>query len=84
MFCLWNSESLGYGILNTAQGIWNPPNDWNPEFKFHCQGIRLGRHMNNFSRRFCILPLLNISERSPSESDDGSAESHDNDSTSPR
>ena len=35
MFCLWNSESLGYGIPNTAQRIWNPANDWNPEYKFH-------------------------------------------------
>ena len=33
--CLWNPESgiLGFGILNTAQGIPNPANDWNPEFK---------------------------------------------------
>ena len=35
MFCLWNSESLGYGIPNTAQRIWNPANDWNPEYKFY-------------------------------------------------
>ena len=40
MFCLWNSESLGFGIRNTAQGIRNPANYWNPEFKFHWQGIR--------------------------------------------
>ena len=26
---------LGFGIRNTAQGIQNPTNDWNPEFKFH-------------------------------------------------
>ena len=26
---------LGFGIQNTAQGIRNPTNDWNPEFKFH-------------------------------------------------
>ena len=26
---------LGFGIQNTAQGIRNPPNDRNPEFKFH-------------------------------------------------
>ena len=44
----------------------------------------LGQHTNNFSRCFRILPLLDISERWPSESDDGSAESNDNDSTSPR
>ena len=44
-FCLWKPESgkhlhveskiLGFAILNTAQGIWNPTNDWNPESKFH-------------------------------------------------
>ena len=43
-FCLWNSESgeiwvgdseiLGFGIWNIAQGIRNPINDWNPESKF--------------------------------------------------
>ena len=26
---------LGFGIRNTAQGIWNPANNWNPESKFH-------------------------------------------------
>jgi len=44
-FCFWNSKSgkillmeseiLGFGIQNTAQGIWNPTNDRNPESKFH-------------------------------------------------
>ena len=29
------SEILGFGILNTAQGIRNPTNDWNPESKFY-------------------------------------------------
>ena len=29
----------GFGILNTAQGIRNPSNDWNRESKFHRQGI---------------------------------------------
>ena len=38
--------------------------------------------MENLST-FFILPSLNTSERSSSESDVGSAESHDNDSTSP-
>ena len=27
------SEILGFGILNTAQGIRNPTNDRNPEFQ---------------------------------------------------
>ena len=27
------SGVLGFGIRNTAQGIPNPTNDWNPEFK---------------------------------------------------
>ena len=27
------------GILNTAQGIRNPTNDWNPESKFHGQRL---------------------------------------------
>ena len=26
---------LSFGIQNTAQGIRNPTNDWNPESKFH-------------------------------------------------
>ena len=43
----------------------------------------LGQNVKNFGRCFRLLPLLNISERSSSESDDGCAESHDNDSTSP-
>ena len=32
---LVKSGILGYGIRNTAQGIWNPANDWNLESKFH-------------------------------------------------
>ena len=28
------SGILGFGIRNTAQGVRNPTNDWNPEFKF--------------------------------------------------
>ena len=48
-FCLWKldfwalesriqlkeSRILCFGIRNTAQGIRNPTNDWNPESKFH-------------------------------------------------
>ena len=29
------SGILGFGIQNTAQGIRNPSNVWNPESKFH-------------------------------------------------
>ena len=32
---LMESEILGFGIQNTAQGIRNPTNDWKPESKFH-------------------------------------------------
>ena len=35
-FCSWNikkSAILGFGMRNTAQGIRNPTNDWNPESK---------------------------------------------------
>ena len=49
-FCLWNpksgkillveSEILGLGIQNTAQGIWNPPNDRNSESKFHRKRLK--------------------------------------------
>ena len=50
-FCLWNPNStvefvlveleiLDLGIRNSAQEIRNPANDWNPESKFHWQGIR--------------------------------------------
>ena len=34
-FLLVESRTLGFGIRNTAQGIWNPANYWNPESKFH-------------------------------------------------
>ena len=33
------SGILGFGIRNTAQGIRNPVNDWNPECKFHLQRL---------------------------------------------
>ena len=49
-FFLWNLEpgktllvesgTLGFGILNTAQEIWDPANYWNWESKFHWQGIQ--------------------------------------------
>ena len=42
-FCFWNAESgkillvesrtMGFGIRNTAQGIHNHTNDWNPEIQ---------------------------------------------------
>ena len=31
------SGILGFGIRNTAQGIRNPTNDWNPESNFYCE-----------------------------------------------
>ena len=31
---------LGFGVQNTAQGIWNPTNVWNLESKFHWQRIQ--------------------------------------------
>ena len=34
------SGFLSFGIQNSTQGIRNPANDWNPESKFHWQGIR--------------------------------------------
>ena len=34
------SGILGFGIWNTALGIRNSSNDWNPESKFHSQRIR--------------------------------------------
>ena len=38
-FLLVESGILGFGIRNTAQGVRNPTNDWNPEFKFHWQKL---------------------------------------------
>ena len=38
-FLLVESGILGFGIRNTAQGIRNPTNDWNPESKFHWQRL---------------------------------------------
>ena len=32
---LAESGILGFGIRNSAQGIWNPTDDWNPESQFH-------------------------------------------------
>ena len=34
-FLLVESGVLGFKIRNTAQGIQNPTNHWNPESKFH-------------------------------------------------
>jgi len=31
------SGILGFGIRNTAVRIRNPTNDWNPEYRLHCQ-----------------------------------------------
>ena len=39
-FLLVECGILGFGIWNTAQGIRNPTNDWNPVSKFQCQRIR--------------------------------------------
>ena len=37
---LVEAENLGLGIRNTAEGIRNFTNDWNPESKFHWHRIR--------------------------------------------
>ena len=34
-FWLVESGILGFAIQNTAQGIWKPTEEWNPESKFH-------------------------------------------------
>ena len=34
-FWLVKAGILGFGIQNTAQGIRNPTEEWNPESKFH-------------------------------------------------
>ena len=39
-FFLIESGILSFEIWNSAQWIRNIDNDWNPEFKFHWQGIR--------------------------------------------
>ena len=36
-YFLVKSGILGFGIRNTAQRIWNPTKDWNPESKFYQQ-----------------------------------------------
>ena len=36
-FLIVESGILGFGIQNTAQGIHNPTNDWNPESTFYWQ-----------------------------------------------
>ena len=38
-FLLVESGILGFRIRNTAQGIRNPTNNWNPESKFHWQRL---------------------------------------------
>ena len=37
------SAILGFGMRNSAPGIWNPANDWNPESKFRWQDRLRGR-----------------------------------------
>ena len=39
-FLLMEIDILGFGIWNTAQGIRNPTNDWNPESKFYWQILK--------------------------------------------
>ena len=39
-FLLIESDILGFGMRNTAQGIRNPTNDWNPESKFYWQILK--------------------------------------------
>jgi len=39
-FFLMESDILGFGIRNTAQGIRNPNNDCNPESKFYWQILK--------------------------------------------
>ena len=36
------SGILGFGIRNTAVGVRNATNDWNPESKFHRQRLESG------------------------------------------
>ena len=38
-FLLVESGILGFGIQNTAVGIRNPTEDWNPESRFHWQRL---------------------------------------------
>ena len=39
---LVESRILGFGIRDTARGIRNPTNDWNPKSTFHLQGLESG------------------------------------------
>ena len=38
------SGIIGFGIRNTAQGIRNPTNKWNPESQFNCHRLEFGIH----------------------------------------
>ena len=37
---LAESGILGFRIRNTAQGVWNPTNDWYPQSKFHWKKLK--------------------------------------------
>ena len=43
-FLLVKSENFASGIRNTAQGIRNPTNNWNPKCEVHCQSSESGNH----------------------------------------
>ena len=43
-FLLVKSENFASGIRNTALGIRNPTNNWNPKCKVHCQSPESGNH----------------------------------------
>ena len=70
IFCEWNPDSgkillvesgiLSLGIRNTAQGIRNLSNDWDPEYKFHWQklGIQYFPYMGWICFLFVCLFLI--------------------------
>ena len=45
---LVESGILGFGTQNTAQGIRNPTEEWNPESKFHWKRLEYGIHGMGF------------------------------------
>ena len=67
---LMESEIGGFGIQNTAQGIWNPTTDWNSESKFYWQIPESGTWNPESTVRNpeskTVLPTENLTSPSPS------------------
>ena len=57
----FNKQIIERRKISPAKGIWNPPNDWNPESKFHLQEIwNPEQEIQNSPRRGILTPRSQI------------------------